>query len=270
MKIVCIIPARLHSSRFPQKILKALAGKPLLQWVWEAANRCHINSNPFALSVPRSFSEGGCIEGFSNIIFAIDSKKTAQLIKSFGGKYIMTSQDCKCGTDRLVELVKDKKVDGDIFVNWQADEPFITKQMIGDLLQSCKTDNADMWTLKKRITKKEEITSVNVAKVVCDKNNFALYFSRNPIPRYRDDATYSDTHVYYKHLGIFAYRKETLLKIDKLDQCYLEDAEKLEQLRFLSNNISVKLHDTDGVVVGIDTKDDLKKAEKFAQLINRI
>jgi 3-deoxy-manno-octulosonate cytidylyltransferase (CMP-KDO synthetase) len=242
MKIICIIPARLQSTRFPQKILKPLAGKPLLQWVWEAAHKTKL---------------------FNNVIFAIDSEKTAQLINNFGGKYIMTSQDCKCGTDRLVELVRHKKVDGDIFVNWQADEPFITKQMIIDLLQSCTTDNADMWTLKKRITKKEEIMSVNVAKVVCDKNNFALYFSRNPIPRYRDAAAYRAEHVYYKHIGIFAYKKETLLKISTLDKCYLEDAEKLEQLRFLSNNISVKLHDTDGVVIGIDTKDDLKKAEKY-------
>lgn len=245
MKIVCIIPARLESTRFPQKILKNLAGKPLLQWVWQAAHNTKM---------------------FDKIFFAIDSEITAKLIDSFGGKYVMTSQDCKCGTDRLVELVTSKKVDGDIFVNWQADEPFITTQMIRDLLQSCKTDNADMWTLKKRTTKREEILSPNIAKVVCNRNDFALYFSRNPIPKYRDNKEFDDNQVYYKHLGIFAYKKETLLKIGTLKNCYLEDAEKLEQLRFLSHGISVKLHDTDGVVIGIDTPEDLKKAEAYVCL----
>ncbi len=237
--IVCIIPARLNSSRFPQKILTNLSGKPLLQWVWQAANKTTF---------------------FNNVIFAIDSPKTSKNIQSFGGKYIMTSQNCKNGTERLIEIVKSKKFNDDIFVNWQADEPFINSIMIKTLLQSCHTDSADIWTLKKRITKKKDILSPNIVKVVCDKDNFALYFSRNPIPHYRDK---KENKTYYKHIGIYAYKKETLLKISNLKQCDLENAEKLEQLRFLHNKISIRVHETNQDVIGIDTPQDLQKAENY-------
>jgi 3-deoxy-manno-octulosonate cytidylyltransferase (CMP-KDO synthetase) len=248
LKFICIIPARLQSTRFPQKILKNLAGKPLLQWVWESAHKTNI---------------------FANISFAIDAQKTAKLISSFGGKYIMTSPTCQCGTQRLVELVKEKKIDGDIFVNWQADEPFITRETITHLLQSCKKDNADMWTLKKKMLSTQEILSPHNVKVVCDKNNHALYFSRHPIPFYRDKNTLDTNKIYYKHLGIYAYKKKTLLKIDTFNYCYLEDAEKLEQLRFLSNGISIKVHETNGSIIGIDTQNDLKNAEAIAKRLKQ-
>lgn len=196
-KIVCIIPARLQSSRFPKKILKYIAGKPILQWVWEAATKTTL---------------------FGDITFAIDSIETANLIDTFGGKYIMTSQNCKTGTDRLIEVVKSGEIDGDIFVNWQADEPFVDGEMIATLLQSRHKDNADMWTLKKRIIKAEDINSPNIAKVICDAHGYAMYFSRAPIPFYRDT---TDEKIYYKHIGIFAYKKETLLKIATLQQLSL-------------------------------------------------
>ncbi len=243
-KIACIIPARLKSTRFPEKILKKILDKPILQWVWEAANK---------------------VDCFDEIIFAIDSEKTASLIKSFGGKFIMTSPDCNSGTDRLIEVVNSGKIKADIIVNWQGDEPFINTKMIETLLSTCAYDNADVWTLKKRIEKEEDIISPNIAKVVCDINNFAMYFSRSTIPFYRDKEDLD--RVYYKHVGIYAYTINALQKISKFDTCYLEDAEKLEQLRFLYNNLKIKVNETEFEVVGIDTPQDLEKAEKRAAKI---
>ena len=240
-KIVCIIPARLNSSRFEKKLLKKILNKPILQWVWEAANQTTF---------------------FKEIVFAIDSEETANVIKSFGGKYLMTSQNCKSGTDRLIEIMHSGRVEADIWVNWQGDEPFITPQMIATLLQSCHKDKADVWTLKKIIEQKEEITSPNFAKVVCDIEDFALYFSRSPIPYYRDKDI---EEIYYKHVGIYAFSTNALRKIAQMKHSYLEDAEKLEQLRFLHHKLDIKVHETDQEVIGIDTPQDLQRAEKYAK-----
>ena len=242
-KIACIIPARLESTRFPQKVLANLAGKPLLQWVWDAANETTF---------------------FSDIVFAIDSEKTAKVIKIFGGKYLMTSPECKSGTDRLIEIVHSGKIEADIFLNWQADEPFITPEMIKTLLQTChKKDDADIWTLKKRIENQDDVVSPNIAKVVCDVDDYALYFSRSTIPFYRDND--QNTKLYYKHVGIYAYTIDALRKIAKIGHSYLEDAEKLEQLRFLHHKFSIKVHETSEEVIGIDTPQDLRRAEEYAR-----
>ncbi|MBD3273266.1 3-deoxy-manno-octulosonate cytidylyltransferase [Candidatus Dependentiae bacterium] len=238
--IVCIIPARLKSTRFPEKILKNLGGKPLLQWAWDAANKTTI---------------------FKDIVFAIDSEKTAKVIKNFSGKYIMTSQNCKSGTDRLIEVMHSGKIDGEIWVNWQADEPFINQKMIYTLLQTCDQNDSDIWSLKKKIINDNEIISPNFAKVVCNSQGHAMYFSRSQIPFYRDKENVEKK--YYKHVGIYAYTKTALQKIAKMKTCYFEDAEKLEQLRFLFYGLKIKLHETDQEVIGIDTPEHLKNAEKF-------
>lgn len=246
-KVVCIIPARLASSRFPRKMLANLLNKPILQWVWEAATS---------------------VEVFQEVIFAVDSEETAALIETFNGKYLMTSVDCKSGTDRLVEVMKSGKVTGDIWVNWQGDEPFIKEAMIKTLLQSCDTDtNTDMWTLKKRITVPEQITAPNFAKVVCDATGHALYFSRSPIPFYREDSTQIpfEKKEYYKHVGIYAFTTQALKKIKEMSGSYLEDAEKLEQLRFLQHGFKIKVHESDQDVKGIDTPQDLAQAEEIAK-----
>lgn len=240
--IVCVIPARLKSTRFSEKMLCKLSGKPLLQWVWEAANKTTL---------------------FREVFFAVDSEKTANLIKSFGGKYLMTSENCKSGTDRLIEIMHSGKVEADIWVNWQGDEPFITTQMIFDLLSNCDKNDSDVWTLKKRIDKEEQITSANVAKVVCDVEGFALYFSRSTIPFYRDND--GAERIYYKHVGLYAYTTNALRKISKIGHSYLEDAEKLEQLRFLHHGISIKVNETNQEVIGIDTPQDLQRAEEYAK-----
>jgi len=238
-KIVCIIPARLLSTRFPQKMLKMLYGKPLLEWVWDQANHVSI---------------------FDHIAFAIDAQETADVIASFGGAYYMTSRHCPSGTDRLIEVMNQNTIAADIWVNWQGDEPFITEKMIGQLLQSCAYDDSDVWTLKKRITKSEEITSPHVAKVVCDHQDRALFFSRSMIPFYRD-AIAEEDKVFYKHVGLYAFTQEALKKIALLPPCAIERAEQLEQLRFLYYNMRIKVHETDQDVFGIDLPEHLVRAE---------
>jgi len=242
-KIVCIIPARLASTRFPGKVLKSIQNKPMLSWVWHAAHATKL---------------------FDDVLFAIDSLWTADLIESFGGKYFMTSDECKNGTERLIELMQNQKVTADVWVNWQGDEPFITTTMIKDLLQSCSKNDADIWTLCKRIEDYQEIANPHVAKVVRDANNNALYFSRSTIPYYRDPRAQINK-TFYKHIGIYAYTTTALKKIAELSTADIEDAEQLEQLRFLYNGLTIKVHETNTEVFGIDLPEHIEKAEKFAK-----
>jgi len=235
MKIVCVIPARIGSSRFPKKVLSMLGEKPMLQWVWEAASS---------------------VDVFDDIAFAIDDVETARLIDSFEGKHFMTCEGCLSGTDRLIELQKTQKMQGDIWVNWQGDEPFIHEEMIGDLLQSTDQD-CDIWTLKKEIKKELDIEDPNVVKVVTDFHNKALYFSRSPIPYDRDGL---DDVTCYKHIGIYAYTGKALEKISNLKESSLERSEGLEQLRFLENGMKIEVHETSFETQGIDVPEDLAKA----------
>ena len=241
-KIACVIPARLQSTRFPKKMLISIKGKPLLQWVWEAAHKCVI---------------------FDKIIFATDSEEIGHLIKSFGGSYYMTSLDCPSGTDRLCELYQKGAIDADIWVNWQGDEPFIRREMIADLLKSAPDKSCDLWTLKKKIIAEQDVIAPNIVKVVCDIDENALYFSRSPIPFYRDPSMKKQEH--FKHIGIYAYRKEALAKIANLSSCDLEKAEQLEQLRFLYNGMKIRVHETTFEVLGIDLPEHLAKAEAYVE-----
>ncbi|MCK4265175.1 3-deoxy-manno-octulosonate cytidylyltransferase [Candidatus Babeliales bacterium] len=240
-KITCIIPARLNSIRFPKKILSSILGKPILQWVFDAASK---------------------IKKFDSVLFAIDSEETKKVLKSFNAPYVMTSQNCPSGTHRLIEVMKTKIIDSDIWVNWQADEPFISEKMINDLLKSSKKSKTDVWTLKKEIINKQEIISPNTVKVVSDFNDKALYFSRSPIPYYREKI---EQEKYFKHIGIYAYTRDALKVIDSLSSCHLEDAEKLEQLRFLYYGLRIKVNETKYEALGIDTVEDLKTAENYAR-----
>lgn len=238
-KVVCVIPARLKSTRFPRKMLSSLGGRPLLQRVWERAKT---------------------VSCFDSIAFAIDSEETASLIDRFGGAYFMTSENCANGTERLVELLNRKELTGDIWVNWQGDEPFISKEMIADLLQSCATDQSDVWTLKKKIAFEEEALSPHIAKVVCDCDGYALYFSRSQIPFYRD-VVKAEEKVFYKHIGLYAFTAQALQKIGTLSPCSIECAEQLEQLRFLYHKLKVRVHETKHEAMGIDLPEHLAKAE---------
>ncbi len=235
MKIICIIPARLASSRFPKKVLAMLGEKPMLQWVWEAATSAKI---------------------FDEVAFAIDDHETARLIDSFEGKYHITSPECLSGTDRLLELQEKGVMSGDIWVNWQGDEPFIHKEMIENLLQSIE-ESYDIWSLRKEIENKEEIEDPNVVKVITDHKDRALYFSRSPIPYDRDGL---EDITYYKHIGIYAYTNDALKEISTFTPSRLELAEALEQLRFLENGLTIQVHETVHETLGIDVPEDLARA----------
>lgn len=236
MKVVCVIPARLHSKRFPRKVLSYLGGKPLLQWIWEAAISC-----------PQ----------FDMVAFAIDHPETANLIRRFQGKYFMTSENCPSGTDRLIELMESRIMEGDIWVNWQGDELFINSSMISDLLQTMNDQAIDVWTLKKQITDEVDIKNPHVVKVVTNQMGHALYFSRAPIPYARDGVAN-----YYKHIGLYAYRTSTLQKIQQLSLSPLEKIEALEQLRFMEEGLKIQVHETSMDTQGIDIPEDLLIALK--------
>lgn len=244
-KVACVIPARLQSSRFPRKILALLEGKPLIQWAWEAAHKI-----PF----------------FDEVVFAIDDEETAKVIQGFQGKYFMTALSCLSGTDRLVELKMKGHVKADIWVNWQADEPFVTEKIVRDLLQSAGKDSADVWTLKKRLYQESEALASDVCKVVCDSNGCAMYFSRSPIPYYRQRDV--KEKIYYKHVGLYAFSDAALSSIFKLSPCEIELAESLEQLRFLFYGLKIKVHETEHETIGIDLPEHLEKAKKYLKSSN--
>lgn len=249
MKIICVIPARLESKRFSRKMLTHLVGKPLLQHVWNAASTCPL---------------------FNEVYFAIDALETAQVINTFNGKFFMTPVECNSGTERIAYLVKNKIIHGDIFVNWQGDEPFITHQMIEELLQEVTTADADVWTLKKRITDPTELYSKSVAKVVCNQQDKALYFSRSPIPGVRDEEDFSrqlEQYPFFKHIGLYAFTKRALKNLyTHPTVSILEDAEKLEQIRFLEQGLTIKAFQTETEVFGIDFPSDLLRAEKRLEI----
>jgi 3-deoxy-manno-octulosonate cytidylyltransferase (CMP-KDO synthetase) len=237
-RIACVIPARLASTRFPKKMLSLLAGRPLLEHVWEAAS---------------------AIEIFDEVLFAVDSVEVESLVKSFGGKAFMTSPDCLNGTERLVELQARGLVTADIWVCWQGDEPFITRAMIEDLLQTAHVTETDLWTLKKKLPSSLEAQPPSTVKVVSDEQGRALYFSRLPIPYSRDG---EEEPTYYKHIGIYAYRDAALKKISTLSPTPLELTEKLEQLRWLEHGLKINVHETHHEAIGIDLPEHLALAEQ--------
>lgn len=237
-KIACIIPARLDSTRFPRKILAQIRGKPLLQWVWEAAAR---------------------VQCFDYIAIAVDAEETKQIAQKFGAHCYMTAKTCLSGTDRLVELYKKQHIAADIWVNWQGDEPFIDAAVVQDLLQSCEIGTNDVWTLCKKIQKEEEMHSPHVVKVVRDYQDNALYFSRSSIPHYRDPLPHDEKKL-FKHVGMYAFTGDALQKIASFPPCGIEKAEQLEQLRFLYYGLQIKVHETRHEIFGIDIPEHLQRA----------
>jgi 3-deoxy-manno-octulosonate cytidylyltransferase (CMP-KDO synthetase) len=243
-RIICVIPARLHSSRFPKKVLKSLGGKPLLQWVYEAARECEL---------------------FDEIVFAVDARETQDLVESFGARALMTSEECLNGTVRMIEVKQRYQIRGDVWVNWQADEPFIQKPLILDLLQSIDS-SSDVWTLRKKITEDQEIHDPSVVKVIVDHEDKALYFSRYSIPYAMKAVEFTR----YKHLGIYAFTEEALDKIATLPPADLELSESLEQLRFLYHGMKITVHETHYQTMGIDLQEHLELAEASLTLKHQI
>ena len=245
MKFIGIIPARYASRRFPGKPLAILGGKPVIQRVYEQVNKL-----------------------LDNVYVATDDQRIYDCVKNFGGKVVMTKNNHKSGTDRIEEAIEKIGGDWDVVVNIQGDEPFIQKEQILSLCECFKDPNTQIATLGKPFTTMDAVTNPNSPKIVLDNQNFAMYFSRSIIPYIRGKQTneWINSYNYIKHLGIYAYRKDILQEITKLPQSSLEIAESLEQLRWLQNGYKIKVGITEIETVGIDTPDDLVRAEEFLKL----
>jgi 3-deoxy-manno-octulosonate cytidylyltransferase (CMP-KDO synthetase) len=243
--IIGIIPARFASTRLLGKPLANICGKPMIQHTYESAKRSKL---------------------LNEVIIAVDDEKVAQIINSFGAKVIMTSKDISTGSDRIASVAKNLP-DAKIIVNIQGDEPFIKGEMIDQAIEPLLFDKSvNVSTLAKRIDNTQDLKSSSVVKVVFDYNNFAMYFSRSPIPYVRDARTNFDRiqrAEIYKHIGLYVYRRESLLKFTELQPTDLEQAEKLEQLRMLDNGFKVKVVVTEFESLSIDTQEDLERARVY-------
>ncbi len=242
-----IIPARFGSTRFQGKVLAKIAGKPMIQWVYERAIQAKL---------------------LQRVIVATDESKVKQVVEGFGGVVLMTSNKHETGTDRVAEIAD--QVEADVIVNIQVDEPLISPQAIDELIEPFSHDNVIMATLCRKANNVEEIYSANTVKVVFDKNHNAVYFSRAPIPFNRDFQSRNDRlniADYFQHIGIYAYRKEFLLKLTELPQTRLEKIEKLEQLRALENGFNIKVIQTNYNPVCVDVKEDIRKVEELMNVM---
>jgi len=239
VRVIGVIPARYGSSRFEGKVLADIAGKSMIQWVYERANQS---------------------KTLDELFVAVDEPWVQSRVEGFGGKAIMTGAHHESGTDRIAEVVE--KMPADIIVNIQGDQPLIDPNMIDEAVQPM-LDNPEiqMSTLKREI-EKDEFDAPGVVKVVVDEQDFALYFSRSLIPYPR----YDENLRVYEHVGLYAYRKDFLLKISKMPQGYLEKIESLEQLRVLEKGYRILVVETKmdkAAGVSVDTPEDLEKVERL-------
>ena len=242
MKFIAIIPARYASTRFPGKPLAMLGGKTVIQRVYEQASAV-----------------------LEEAYVATDDERIYQAVEAFGGCAVMTRADHKSGTDRLEEAATKIGTDADVIINIQGDEPFIQKSQIETLKGLFENDETQIGTLGKPFENMEAVQNPNSPKIVCDRRGFALYFSRSVIPYVRGEepANWLNHFPYLKHLGIYAYRRQVLHEVTQLPQSSLEKAESLEQLRWLENGYRIRVGITNVETVGIDTPEDLQRAEEF-------
>jgi len=242
MEFIGIIPSRYASTRFPGKPLADIHGKTMIERVYEQAKKA-----------------------IETVYVATDDKKIFDETKRFGGNVIMTSEDHQSGTDRLAEAIdliqKNTNTNYDVVINIQGDEPFIQPEQI-EKIKSCFNDNnTKIATLVKKIENSEDIFDTNKPKVTFDKNMNAICFSRSPIPFIRN-VEKSDWHLkhdFYRHIGMYAYKTETLIELTKLEQSPLELAESLEQMRWIENGYQIKVAKTSFDSLGVDTPEDLEK-----------
>lgn len=243
--IVGVIPARFASTRLLGKPLASIGGKPMIQHTYESSLKSNL---------------------LNKVVIAVDDDKVAQVVKGFGGSVIMTPRNVSTGSDRIA--IAAKELEGaKIIVNIQGDEPFIHGEMIDQAIEPLLFDpSVQITTLAKRIESVDELKSSSVVKVVFDYQNNAMYFSRSPIPFIREAKTNLEKITrfeIYKHIGLYAYRIEALLKFTSLKQTDLEKAEQLEQLRLLENGIKIKIVETDYDSLSVDTPEDLEKARNY-------
>ena len=242
--IMVVIPARYGSSRFPGKPLVMLGRKPMIQHVYEHAAAC------------RAVTE---------VLVATDDERIKQAVEGFGGRVAMVAGDYRTGMDRVAGVAR--MFDRDYYVNLQGDEIPLQPDLLTDLIEPFIESGAGMGTLKRAIDSTEDVHNSSVVKVVTDHLGNALYFSRAPIPLVRDDAARRAVEgLHYVHLGLYMYRRDTLLKLASLPTGRLEDAEKLEQLRALEHGIPIRVWETEHVSLRVDTPEDVEPvAEKLQQ-----
>jgi len=252
MSAIVVIPARYASTRFPGKPLALLKGIPIIQHVYQNSLNARLAGE---------------------VIVATDSETIYETVMSFGGKAVMTSTDHQSGTDRIAEVAASTSYD--IMVNVQGDEPLIRAEMIDAVISVLDDNRASLGTLAIPIRDSREIFDSNIVKVVFDAEGFAWYFSRAPIPYHRDEwssalaqsrelraKSDSVTHDCFKHIGIYSYRRDVLLKLSSLPQSRLENIEKLEQLRAIENGFRIKVRETLFETIGVDTPQDLERVEQ--------
>lgn len=248
-KIYVIIPARLNSTRLPNKLLLKLQGKSILQRVYEKALK---------------------LKNADSVFIAGDNRLLAEETEKFSGSYIATSENCKSGSDRIAQASEKLKLaENDIIINLQGDEPFVNIHVLDQVIDWVKHNFHfdEVYTIGKKIKSCSEIDNPNNVKVVLNKNSEALYFSRSVIPYLRDGGDFN----YIKHIGVYIYSKKMLSKFALMSKSSLEKAEKLEQLRLIENGYKIKVFITEeNMGIGIDTPEDMKRAEEIIELEEKI
>ena len=250
LRFIVIIPARYASTRFPAKPLALLGGKPVIQHVYEQVS--------------------GVVE---NVVVATDDERIYEAVEAFGGRVVMTSSNHKSGTDRCWEAYQKQGEEYDVVINVQGDEPFIAHSQLRAIMDCFNDETTDIATLVKPFSEEDGIEALenpNSPKVVLDKQSRAIYFSRSVIPYLRgvEREEWLKKHTYYKHIGMYAFRADVLRQVTSLEQSPLELAESLEQLRWLENGYKIGVGISDVETVGIDTPEDLQKAEEFLKKRN--
>lgn len=238
-----IIPARYASSRFPGKPLVDIAGKSMIQRVYEQAKKC---------------------TDLSDVVVATDDNRIFDHVTGFGGKAVITSSDHQSGTDRCAEVAL-KHPEYDVIINIQGDEPYINPDQISKLIACFNDPDTQLATLVKKVLTGEELHNTNSPKVIINKNFEAIYFSRSPLPHIRgqESQNWLEHFTYFKHIGIYGYRADVLGQITKLPVSSLEKAESLEQLRWIENGYRIKVAETDFETHAVDTPDDLQKLSEL-------
>ena len=237
MRPVALIPARLASTRLPRKLLLDLQGKTVLRRTYEAVAESNL---------------------FEAVYAVCDHELLYNEITSFGGNALMSNPNHESGTDRIAEAAQ--QLDADIIINIQGDEPFIRKEALQQVIELFQHPDAHITSLKTRIHTTEELHNPNAVKVVCNEQGKAIFFSRSPIPFVREEQ--ADT-AHYKHIGVYGYRREALLKLASTAPGMLERTEKLENLRMLELNMTIYLAETEPFGIAIDTQDDYEKAQAY-------
>lgn len=236
MKSIGVIPARYGSTRLEGKPLKEIAGKTMIEWVYKRTKHANLDK----------------------VVVATDDKRIYDAVFAFGGEAVMTSAHHQTGTDRIAE-VAEKYPEFDVVINVQGDEPLIRYEMINSLLEPFNCKEVVMATIKHEIKNPEDIQNPNIVKVITDIEGFGIYFSRSPLPYFRNNTGLKC----YRHIGVYGFRRDFLLKYAKMPQTELEKAESLEQLRAIENGYRIKVVDTPYEVKGVDTYEDLASVERY-------